>query len=169
MADATTNTPAPAAAGDAPQPIFNLEKVYVKDMSIEVPNAPEIFLEQESPTLETQLNIDAKGFSDNMVDISVTATVTTRVKDKVVFLVEVVQAGIFQVSGIPPEQMDALIGIHGAATVYPYLRANVADQITRAGFPPLHLPQVNFEALYAQRMAEAQAQQAGAAAEPAKH
>ena len=168
MTDATPAAAAPAA-GPA-NAVFNFDKLYIKDMSIEVPNAPQIFLETEAPSLETSLNINAANFAEGMYEVTVTATVTTRINDKVVFLVEIAQAGIFEIRNIPAEQLDPIIGIHCAAQVYPYLRANVADVITRAGFPALHLPLVNFEALYAQRLEQLREQQekaaGGAAAKP---
>ena len=145
------NGAAPAEQA-APGVVFNFEKIYVKDMSIEIPHAPAIFLETEPPALETQLNIDATNFSDGMYEVVVTATVTTKVKDQVMFLVEVRQAGIFEVRNFPQDQIDPLLGIHCSGVLFPYLRANVADLVTRAGFPALHLPNVNFEAFYAQRV-----------------
>lgn len=150
-------------AADPNQPILNYEKIYVKDMSIEVPHAPQIFLEQDAPALETQLNVEANNFADGFYEVVVTATVTTKIKDKVVFLVELGQGGIFQIRNFPADQIDPLIGIHCAAVLYPYLRANVADLITRAGFPALHLPNVNFEAFYTQRLEQ---QGAGGEAAP---
>lgn len=143
-------------AQNPPQLVFNFEKIYVKDMSIEIPHSPAIFLETEPPALETQLNIDANNFSDGLYEVVVTGTVTTRIKDKVVFLVEVRQAGIFEIRNFPADQIDALLGIHCSGVLFPYLRANVADLVTRAGFPALHLPNVNFEAFYAQRLEQMQ-------------
>jgi len=147
---------APSAV-DETQPVLTYEKIYIKDMSIEIPHAPGIFLEQDTPALETQLNVDAANFAEGLYEVVVTATVTTKIADKVVFLVEVGQAGIFQIRNFPADQLDPLIGIHCASVLYPYLRANVADLITRAGFPALHLPNVNFESFYAQRLEQARA------------
>lgn len=156
-----------APQADAPAtPVFNLEKVYVKDMSIEIPNAPGIFAEQEVPALETTLNINADQFREGYVEVVVTATATTKLKDKVVFLVEVAQAGIFEMRNIPPEQVDPIVGIHCASIVFPYLRANVADMVTRAGFPALHLPNINFEAFYAQRLEQLRENEANGQAAP---
>jgi preprotein translocase subunit SecB len=158
MAD---QNPAPQAA-EQTQPAVTYEKIYVKDMSIEIPHAPQIFLEQEAPALETQLNVSAAAFAEGLYEVVVTATVTTRIRDKVVFLVEVGQGGIFQLRNIPADQVDAVVGVHCASVLYPYLRANVADLITRAGFPALHLPSVNFDAFFAQRVEEARvAREAG--------
>jgi preprotein translocase subunit SecB len=158
--------PAPQAATDQHQPVVTPEKIYVKDMSIEIPHAPQIFLEQEPPGLETQLNISAANFAEGLYEVVVTATVTTRIRDKVVFLVELGQGGIFQLRNIPAEQIDAVVGVHCASVLYPYLRANVSDLITRAGFPALHLPIVNFDTFYAQRVQEAQAAQQAAQGTP---
>jgi preprotein translocase subunit SecB len=161
MADEHTG----AAAASPPGVVFNIDKIYVKDMSIEIPHAPAIFLETEPPALETQVNIDASNFADGQYEVVVTATVTTRLKDKVVFLVEVRQAGIFELRNFPQEQVDPLLGIHCATILFPYLRANVADLVTRAGFPALHLPNVNFESFYAQRVQQLEeARRAGQAA-----
>jgi preprotein translocase subunit SecB len=93
-------------------------------------------------------------------EVCVTATVTTKIKDKVVFLVEAKQAGIFEIRNLPPEQMNPIMGIACPQIVYPYLRATVADMVTRAGFPPVHLAEINFQAMYEQQQQAAQAQQA---------
>lgn len=162
----SANDSGQAAPDAAAQPVFNVEKVYVKDMSIEVPNAPGVFAETEVPQLETSLNINADQFLEGYFEVVVTATATTKVKDKVVFLVEVAQGGIFEIRNIPAEQIDPLVGIHCASIVYPYLRANVADMVTRAGFPALHLPNVNFEAFYAQRLEQLRQNEANAAPAP---
>ena len=154
-------------ADSNPAVVFNFEKIYIKDMSIEIPHAPKIFLEQEVPTLETSLNINADSFADGMYEVVITATATTRIKDKVVFLVEVAQAGIFELRNFPTDQIDPVIGIHCAGVLFPYLRANVSDVVTRAGFPALHLPTINFEAFYAQRLEQLrEAQAKGEAAGP---
>ena len=145
-----------AQVQDAASVVFNFEKIYVKDMSIEIPHSPAIFLETEPPALETQINIDANNFSEGMYEVVVTATVTTKVKEQVAFLVELRQAGIFEIRNFPADQIDPLLGIHCAGVLFPYLRANVADIVTRAGFPALHLPNVNFEAFYAQRLQQAE-------------
>ena len=160
----STQVPTPAATPTAteanPGVIFNFEKIYIKDMSIEIPHAPKIFLEQEAPALETSLNITADSFAEGMYEVVLTATATTRIKDKVVFLVEVAQAGIFEMRNFPADQIDPMIGIHCAGVLFPYLRANVSDVVTRAGFPALHLPTINFEAFYAQRMEQMREAQA---------
>ncbi|AWB34989.1 protein-export chaperone SecB [Orrella marina] len=142
-------------------PSFNLQRVYVKDMSLEMPNAPHIFLEQEAPAVEVNIGIGGQRIADTMFEATVTVTVTTKINDKVLYLIEATQGGIFELANIPAEQMDPLLGIVCPTMLYPYLRANVADAITRASLPPLHLTDVNFQALYQQRIAEMQKEQGG--------
>lgn len=144
-------------------PTFNMQRVYVKDLSVELPNAPHVFLEQEQPQVEVSINVGGQRLADTVFESTVTATVTTRVSEKVLYLVECTQAGIFELANIEQEQMDALLGIVCPTMLYPYLRANVADAITRASLPALHLAEVNFQALYEQRVAEVAAAQSGAA------
>jgi preprotein translocase subunit SecB len=133
------------------QPIFQIQRVYLKDLSLEQPNSPAIFLEQESPAIEVALDVGAETLADGIFEATVTATVTAKIKDKVAFLVEGKQAGIFEVRNIPEEQLEPLLGIACPNIVYPYLRSNIADAITRAGFPPVHLAEINFEVFFQQR------------------
>ena len=133
------------------QPVFQIQRVYLKDMSLEQPNSPSIFLEQDQPQIEVSLDVGAETIADSIYEASVTITITAKVKDKVAFLVEGKQAGIFEVRGVPADQMEPLLGIGCPNIIYPYLRANIADVITRAGFPPVHLAEINFEAFYQQR------------------
>ena len=146
------------------QPVFQIQRVYLKDMSLEQPNSPSIFLEQDVPQIEVSLDVGAETIADSIYEASVTITITAKVKDKVAFLVEGKQAGIFEARNIPAEQMDPLLGIGCPNIVYPYLRANIADVISRAGFPPVHLAEINFEAFYQQRQ-QAMAQAAEAPAQ----
>ncbi|MYN12995.1 protein-export chaperone SecB [Pusillimonas sp. TS35] len=135
-------------------PSFGLQRTYVKDLSLEMPNAPQIFLEQETPTVEVSINVGGQRLADTVFEATVTATVTTRVDDKVLYLVEATQAGIFEAANIPAEQLDPLLGIVCPTMLYPYLRANIADAINRTSLPALHLTEVNFQALYEQRVAQ---------------
>lgn len=134
------------------QPVFQIQRVYLKDMSLEQPNSPAIFLEQESPNIEVAVDVGVEPLAETIFETTVTITVTAKIKDKVAFLVEGKQAGIFEAANIPVEQLDPLLGIGCPNIVYPYLRANIADMITRAGFPPVHLAEINFEAFYQQRL-----------------
>jgi preprotein translocase subunit SecB len=145
----------------AADPVFQIQRVYLKEASLEQPNSPGILLEQEQPAVDIQLGVEAAPAADGVFEVCVTATITTKVKDKTVFLVEVKQAGIFEIRNLPEDQMGPVMGIACPQIVYPYLRGNVADLITRAGFPPVHLAEINFQAMYEQQHAQ-QAQ----AAEP---
>ena len=144
------------------QPVFQIQRVYLKDVSLEQPNSPAIFLEQEPPAMEVAVDVGAEVLADGIYESTVTITVTAKVGDKVAFLVEGKQAGIFEVRNIPAEQLDPLLGIGCPNIIYPYLRANIADMVTRAGFPPVHLSEINFEMFYEQRRA-ALAQQTASA------
>jgi preprotein translocase subunit SecB len=145
------------------QPTFQIEKVYVKDLSLELPNAPQVFLEATQPQLEVQIHNDARQIADGMYEAVVTVTVTARAGDKTVFLAEAAQAGIFTVRGIPATDLDPLLGIACPNVLYPYVREAISDLVTRGGFPPVLLAPVSFEALYAQRAQAA----AGAPSQPA--
>jgi len=146
------------------QPTFNMQRVYLKDLSVEVPNAPHIFLEQEGPQVEVSINVGGQRLAETIFESSITITLTTKINDKVLYLIEATQAGIFEMANIPDEQIDPLVGIVCPTMLYPYLRSNVADAITRTSMPPLHLAEVNFQALYEQRLAEMANQQGQAGA-----
>ena len=134
------------------QPVFNIQRVYLRDLSLEIPNAPQIFLEQTPPAVEVQLDVAAQQLVEGIYESMVTVTVTTKAGDKVAFLVEAKQAGIFELRNVPDEQIELILNIVCPNIVYPYLRGNVADVIQRAGFPPIHLQEINFEAFYQQRL-----------------
>ena len=136
-------------------PVFQIQRVYLKDLSLEQPNSPAILLEQEQPSLDIQLAVEATPVADGIYEVAVQSTVQTKIEDKTVFLVEAKQAGIFEIRGIPEEQMASVLGVACPQIVYPYLRGNVADMIQRAGFPPVHLGEINFQAMHEQRMQEA--------------
>jgi len=136
-------------------PVFQIQRVYLKEASLEQPNSPAILLEQEQPSVDIQLGVEATPVADGVFEVSVTATVHTKIKDKTVFLVEAKQAGIFEIRNLAQEQLGQIMGIACPQIVYPYLRGNVADLIQRAGFPPVHLSEINFQAMYEQQQAEA--------------
>ncbi len=146
---------------DNTDPVFQIQRVYLKESSLEQPNSPAILLEQEQPTVDIQLGINAGPVAEGIFEVTVTATVQTKIKDKTVFLVEAKQAGIFEVRNLSEEQMGPILAIACPQIVYPYLRGNVADLIQRAGFPPVHLTEINFQAMYEQQAAQAAAQQQG--------
>ena len=136
-------------------PVFQIQRVYLKDLSLEQPNSPAILTSTEQPNVDIQLAVGAEQVADGIMEITVTATVTTKIEDKVVFLVEAKQAGIFEVRNLPEDQMGAIVGIACPQIIYPYLRGNVADVIQRAGFPPVHLAEINFQAMYEQQQQQA--------------
>lgn len=152
-----------AVAGET---VFSIQRVYLKDASVEIPNAPHIFLEQKPPAIEIAIDVGAQRLADAIFESEVTITLTARIDDKVAYLVEAKQAGIFEISGVPDEQLDPLLGIYCPNVIYPYLRVNIADLITRTGFAPVHLADVNFENFYQQRLAAMQQQNAGSGGEP---
>ena len=137
------------------QPTFSIEKIYVKDLSLEIPNAPQVFLERESPEIDLQLNLGAQQLEEGIFESSITVTVTAKLTDgKTMFLVEATQAGIFQIRNIPAEELDPILGVACPNILFPYLRETVSDLVNRAGFPPVLLSPINFDALYAQRVAQ---------------
>jgi len=142
----------------AQDPVFQIQRVYLKDLSLEQPNSPAILLEQEQPTVDIQLGVDAQPVADGIFEITVSATVQTKIEDRTVFLVEAKQAGIFEIRNLPEDQMGPILGIACPQIVYPYLRGNVADVIQRGGFPPVHLAEINFQAMYEQQQAQAAGQ-----------
>ena len=134
-----------------PQPSFQIEKIYVKDLSLELPNAPQIFMQSENPQLEIQVRNEGQKFSDPLYEVVVTVTVTARVGEKTLFLAEAAQAGIFSLRDIPEADIAPLLGIACPNILYPYVREAISDMVTRAGFPPVLLAPVSFETLYTQR------------------
>jgi preprotein translocase subunit SecB len=137
-------------------PVFQLQRMYLKDLSLEQPNSPQILLEQQQPQVDIQLQMAAEGVTDGLFEVSVMATVTTKVGDKTLFLVEAKQAGIFEIRNLPADQLQGVLGVVCPQMIYPYLRAIVSDVCTRAGFPPILLAEVNFQAMYeAQQQAQA--------------
>ena len=133
------------------QATFNIQRIYLKDMSLEQPNSPAIFLEQEGPSIEIQIDVGNEKLAEEIYEATVTVTITAKIRDKVAFLIEGKQGGIFELRNIPSDQLDPLLGIACPNIIYPYLRANIADMVTRGGFPPIHLTEINFEVFYQQR------------------
>ena len=142
-------------------PVFQIQRVYLKDLSLEQPNSPQILLEQVQPEVEINLGLGAEGVADGMYEVTVTATVTTKIGERTLFLVEAKQAGIFEIRNIPEDQLQQIIGIACPGIVYPYLRAVVSDVCTRAGFPPVILSEVNFQAMFQAQQEQAAAVAAG--------
>ena len=130
------------------QRIFNIEKIYVKDLSLEISDAPLVFLESEAPKIDMQMHIDDKNIKESMYEVVLTVTITAKTKDKTLFLIEVQQAGVFQIINIAEEEMLPILNIVCPNVIFPYMRETISDIVTRAGFPPVILSPVNFEALF---------------------
>lgn len=154
----------PETQAQAPQGQMLLQKIYIKDVSFEAPNSPSIFLEQptQSPEVDFKLNSQPQQLKDNDYEVTLSATVTVKFQDKSAFLVEVQQAGIFSLSGFEQQQLDYMLASYCPNTLYPFLRETVSDLVIRGGFPPLLLEPVNFDAMYAHKMQQAQQQAAEA-------
>ncbi|TSE30870.1 Protein-export protein SecB [Tepidimonas thermarum] len=148
---------------DSQAPVFQIQRVYLKEASLEQPNSPAIFLEQQQPSVDVQLGVEAQALAEGVFEVAVSATVHTKIGERTVFLVECKQAGIFEIRNLPQEQLGPIMGIACPQIVYPYLRGNVADLINRAGFPPVHLAEINFQAMYEQQQAQQQGDGAGTA------
>ena len=139
------------------QPVFSIEKLYVKGISLEIPNAPQVFLEREAPQVDIQLHHESNKVDDGVYHTVLTVTVTAKAGEKTLFLVEVGQAGIFVIRNLPEADMEPVLGIACPNILYPYVREVVSDMVVRAGFPPVVLTPVNFEALFqAQKQAQAE-------------
>ncbi|MDR3410965.1 MAG: protein-export chaperone SecB [Formivibrio sp.] len=148
-------------AQEAQQPVFSIQKLYVTDVSLESPNTPMTFMEQAAPDISVNFQNQARGYEGGFYEISLKVTAEAKIEDRTLFLVEVTQAGLFNIENVPAEEMDALMGIGCPSILFPYLREVVSDLTTRAGFAPLLLQPVNFEAIFMQQRLEQQAQAQG--------
>jgi preprotein translocase subunit SecB len=160
----------PVQQPQAQQPLFGIEKIYLKDMSLELPNAPQVFFEGEAPQIEVNIHNEAAGMSqEGFFEVVLTITVTAKIQDRTVFLVEAAQAGIFQIRNVPQPDLEAVLGTLCPNTLLPYAREAVASVVQRAGFPPVTLQHMNFDLVYQQRMQQMREQQAAAAAPQHTH
>jgi preprotein translocase subunit SecB len=148
-----------AAPAAEKQPEFNIEKLYVKDLSLEIPHAPSIFLERDAPQVDMQMNTEYSAIGEGIYEVMITLTLTAKLasKDKVMFLIEVKQAGIFHVRNIPQLELEPVLAVVCPNILYPYIREVVTDVSVRAGFAPVLLNPINFDALYQQQKAQAAA------------
>ena len=143
---------------------FGIQKIYLKDMSLEIPNAPQVFLEHESPQVDVNIHNEARPLGQQgLFEVVLTVTVTAKLKDKTVFLVEAAQAGIFEIINVSPQDLDAVLGIVCPNTLLPYAREAVASTVTRAGFPPVVLQHMSFETVYQQRQEQLRQQEKSSA------
>jgi preprotein translocase subunit SecB len=145
-------------------PTFGIEKLYLKDMSLEVPGAPDIFLEREVPLIDVRMHDEARALEhEGLFEVVLTVTVTAKVKERTMFLVEAAQAGVFQIRNVGQQELGAVLGILCPTTLLPYAREVISSAVTRAGFPPVVLTHMSFEAIYQQRMEQLQKEQAAPA------
>jgi preprotein translocase subunit SecB len=142
------------------QPSFGIEKIYVKDLSLEIPHAPQVFLDRETPKIGIEVHNAATSLGNGAFEAVITVTVTSKVEEKTVFLVEVAQAGIFQIRNIPDENIEGILGVACPNILFPYARETVSDVVTRAGFPPILLNPINFEAIFLQQKQKQQQESA---------
>ncbi|WP_088285414.1 protein-export chaperone SecB [Ideonella sp. A 288] len=147
-------------------PVFQIQRMYLKDLSLEQPNSPQILLEQQQPQVDINLQMGAGSIAEGVYEVTVTATITTQIKDRTVFLIEAKQAGIFEIRNIPQDQLQGILGMVCPQMIYPYLRAIVSDVCTRAGFPPIVLTEVNFQAMFEAQQAQAAAAGNGSLSAP---
>ncbi|MGB8516684.1 MAG: protein-export chaperone SecB [Gallionella sp.] len=133
------------------QPVFSMDKIFVKGISLEMPHAPQIFLEREAPQIDVQLHSQAAAVEEGVYEVAVTTTVTAKVAGKVMFLIEVTQAGIFQVRNVPSDEIEPILAVMCPNILFPYLREVVSDVSVRGGFAPVLLNPINFDMIYQQQ------------------
>ena len=150
-----------------PEQQFTVEKIYLKDLSLEIPNAPQVFAERESPRIDISLRNEARPLEAGVFEVVLTSTITAKVQDRTVFLVEAAQAGIFQLRNVPQDQMEPVLNVVCGNVLFPYLRETISNVVARGGFPPFNMNHVSFEALYEQRRQQQQQQSKAGGAPPA--
>ena len=154
---------APVAAADQPQATFTVEKMYLKDASFEAPNAPQVFNEQGQPDLQMKLNQKVQRLGDTAFEVSLGITLTCNINEHNAYLAEVVQVGVFGLSGFDDQTLDAMLGIQCPSLLYPYAAAAIGQLVTTGGFPPFPMQPLNFEALYAESLRQRATQGQGSA------
>jgi preprotein translocase subunit SecB len=147
-------------------PVFSIEKIYLKDLSLEIPGAPQVFSEREAPKIDVNIHNAAGPVTPGIYEVVLTATITAKHGDRTAFLVEVKQAGVFQIRNIPDPDMDPVLAIACPNILFPYVREAVSSIVSRAGFPPFVLNHLSFEVLYQQHLQQQQQAAAAAAAQP---
>ena len=169
MSDETTN--GAVAPAEAAGPAFTVEKIYVKDVSFEVPGSPAIYGESTQPELNLNLNQRVQRLNENAFEVVLGVTLTCKAGEKVAYVAEVQQAGVFGLAGLEPAAIDGLLGTQCPNILFPYVRQLLIDLIQAGGFPPFFLQPINFDGLYAETLRQRAEQQANggelASAEPA--
>lgn len=164
MSDETLNGAAPVAEAQPQGASFTVEKLYVKDLSFEAPNAPQVFNEPGQPDLQMKLSQKVQRLADNAFEVVLGITLTCTLNGKTAYLAEVEQAGVFGLAGFEEHVLDAMLGTQCPNILYPYAAASIGQLITSGGFPPFPMQPLNFDALYAENLrqrAEQMAQQGG--------
>ncbi len=145
-----------AETNKAEEKQFSIQKIYTKDISFETPNAPKVFTSKWEPSVDFNLGTNVEALEDKLYEISLTVTVTVKTGDITAYLVEVTQAGIFSLAGFKDQEMGPMVGSFCPNILFPYAREVVSDLVSKGGFPQLLLAPVNFDALYAQHLQQAQ-------------
>lgn len=140
---------------DQPEKQFAIQKLYVKDLSFETPNSPNVFTQRWDPQVEFNLSSHVQTLQEHLYEVVLTVTITVKLKEMTAYLIEVAQAGIFSIQGFEREELEPLLGIYCPTILFPYVREVVSDLSLKGGFMPMLLPPVNFEAIYAQKMQQA--------------
>jgi len=153
------------AAQEAPQQQFAIQRIYVKDMSFESPNAPESFRTEFNPQLKVEMNTKSDKLADDVYNVDLTITVTAEQDEKTVYLVELTQSGIFTIAGVEGLNLRGTLSAYAPNVLFPYARAVISDIVTQGGFPQLNLAPVNFDSLFAEQLRREQAQAQAAAEE----
>jgi preprotein translocase subunit SecB len=155
------NTPNQAKAGANSQEQFGIQNIYIKDISFEAPNSPEIFTEKWKPQLEMEMSNNIKELNEETYEVVLNLTVTVKAEEKTAFLVEIHQGGIFALKGFPKDKLSYMLNSYCPNILFPYARETVSSIVTRGGFQALWLAPLNFDALYSQRLQQQQQQQQG--------
>lgn len=142
---------------------FIIQRIYVKDVSFEAPNSPGMFTQEWNPDTNLDLNTHVNPLSSDNYEVELAITITVKSSDKTAFLVEVIQAGVFFITGYAQEQINHLLAAYCPNILFPYAREVIASLVSKGSFPELHLSPINFDALYARRLQEEQAKEQGAA------
>lgn len=144
---------------ESPQPSFAIEKIYLKDLSVEVPNGPGVFLEYAAPSVDVSINSNGRALEGGLFEVVLTVTITAKANEKTLFLVEAAQAGVFRILNVPQQDMGPLLGIACPNTLFPYVRETISAVTSRAGFQPVVLAPMTFEGIYQQQLQQMQQQQ----------
>ena len=147
-------------AGQQPQQEFAIQRIYLKDLSFESPQAPHVFLEEWKPELSMDLNTETNALGDDNHEVTLTVSVTVKMAEKTIFVAEVKQAGIFTVKGFGEEELPAMLGSFCPNVLYPYARQVITYAVMEGGFPQLYIAPVNFDAMYQQHQMQQQQQAA---------